>query len=203
VSLWLTPEVGVGSVYQSFAPYDEGELPGSALPSTWFSAYGVFFFPTLDVSPIFTIERFRFWHREQNATPDPYRIHLVVRSTASQTIYVIDTIEDLMTTCSNCWEEVEIERSFWDSSTPGWSYGIFIQPLGGGAVTAEPGLRVDFSVAEPLVNLWAYYDDLYGFSNLIYMEEYDGGDFFMEVIVRYDVTTATVATSMSAIKALY
>ncbi len=202
--LWLIPGASLGAVYQSFAHYDEDELPGAALPSSTSSVYGVFFYPTLDIHPIFTIERFRFWHREQNDIPDPYRLHIVVRNTSSGDIFELGTIEGLMTTCTNCWEEVAVERSFWDSSTPSWSYGVFVQPQGqGGPVYAEPGVRRDFSVSAPLVNLMADYNTWSGFHNLEYMEDYYGGDFFMAVIVRYDVTTATVASSMSAIKALY
>lgn len=191
-------------MYQSFAHYDDSEIPGAGLPSDTSDVFGVFFFPTLDIHPIFTIERFRFWHREQNSDPDPYRVHIVVRNTSSGDIFELGTIEGLMTTCTNCWEEVEIERSFWDNSTQFWSYGIFVQPQGqGGPVYAEPLVRRDFSVSAPWVNLMADYSNWSGFYNLVYMENYDGGDFFMEVIVRYDVTTATVATSMSTIKALY
>lgn len=189
-------------VYQHFAYYNESDLPGLHLMIEQGSAYGIFCYPTLPISPVFTIERVRFWHIDFNEERDPYRVHIVVRNTPAEHIFLIDTIDDLWTTCTNCWEEVEIEMSFADASTPGWSFGVLMEPLGGYLTSAEPKIRRDFGVSEPLVNLYAGYDNWYGFFNPIYLENWGGGNYFMEVIVRYDVTTAA-PTSLSSIKALY
>jgi hypothetical protein len=191
-----------GQVYQHFAYYNESDLPGMHIAIEGQTVQGIFVYPTLPVSPVFTIERMRFWHVDFDEERDPYRVHVVVRNTAAEHIYLINTIENLWTTCSNCWEEVEIERSFADASTPGWSFGVLLEPLGGYASSAQPKIRRDFGISEPLVNLYASYHETSGFYYLTYLESWGGGNYFMEVIVRYDVT-ATAATSLSAIKALY
>lgn len=193
------------TVYQDFAFYDESELPGRPFPGyVQHDVYGVYFYPTLPVSPIFTIERIRFWHHEDNDVPDPFSVFIVVRNTSAQHIYALDILEGFTTTCTDCWEEVEIEESYWDTSTPGWSYGVMIQPLGGGFTTAEPRIYMDDAVSAGGINMVASYNDYYGFYNISYLEElFGGGDFFMEIIVRYDETVATAKSSLSTIKALY
>jgi hypothetical protein len=202
LAMTLGAATAKGQVYQHFAHYNESELPGRPISSSWSSVYGVFFYPTLPISPVFTIERMRFWHFDSNEDPDPFLVHVVVRNTGAEHIYLISTIENLWTTCTNCWEEVEIEMSFADASTPGWSFGVLMQPQGGFLTNAEPMIRRDSGPSVPLVNLYAHHSESSGFFNLLYLENYGGGNYFMEVIVRYDVTGAAV-TSLSAIKALY
>jgi hypothetical protein len=202
-SLLAFMSVAEAQVYQNFAYYDESELPGIHMSPSWNEIYGVFFYPTLDISPIFTIERMRFWHIDYNEERDPYRVLLVVRNTAAEHLYLLDIIEGLWTTCTNCWEDVEIEFTISDSSTPEWSFGIFVEPLGGHLTSAEPRVRTDFTVSQPLVNLIAGYVEDYGFYQLTYTEELGWGDFFMEIVVRYDEITTTESTTISTIKALY
>jgi hypothetical protein len=173
------------------------------MTTSWSEVYGVFFYPTLDVSPIFTIERVRFWHIDYNDERDPYQVFIVVRNTASEHLYLLQVIDGLWTTCTNCWEDVEIEFTIADSSTPDWSFGVFVRPQGGYATSAEPRLRTDLAVTQPLVNLIVGYGEGYGFYQFLYTEEWGLGDFFMEIVVRYDGITTTESTSFSAIKALY
>jgi len=204
--LLLAPGLAGAVVYQHFAYYDESEMPGWAAPMSSGDVYGVFFYPTLDASPVFTIERMRFWHLESNAEPDPYRILLVVRNTAAEHIFEIETSEIYTTTCTGCWEEVLIERSFWDSSSESWSFGVLMQPQDGNAVGSEPIIRTDDSPSVLLHNLWAAYNEWSGFGNISYLENWNGsfgGNYFMEIIVRYDEPTAVLSTSLSAVKALY
>lgn len=199
----LAPACAGAVVYQHFGYYDEAQLPGVGVVSSTGDVYGIFFYPTLDISPVFTIERMRFYHRESNAELDPYRVLLVVRNTAAEHIFEIETSESYMTTCTDCWEEVVIERSFWDSSTEGWSFGVLMQPLGNEVPWDEPILRRDQSPSAPLHNLWAAYNEWGGFANISYLEDWSGGNYFMEIIVRYDEPTAVLSTSLSAVKALY
>jgi len=202
-ALFAFPGLGSAVVYQHFAYYDESELPGGAMPMSSSSVYGVFFYPTLDVSPIFTIERMRFWHLESNDESDPYRVLLVVRNTAAEHIFEIETSGVYMTNCTGCWEEVLIERSFWDSSSESWSFGVLMQPQDGNAVGSEPIIRMDQSPPAPLHNLYAGYNEWSGFYNISYTEDWNRGNYFMEIIVRYDEPTAVLSTNLSAVKALY
>lgn len=190
-------------VYQEFAYYDESEIPGIHLVTSQSDAFGFFFFPTLDISPIFTIERLRFWHIDFNEEIDPYRVLIVVRNTAAEHFYLLDVVEGLRTTCFNCWEEVEIDFSIADSSTPGWSYGVFVQPQGGISWSGEPRLRTDLEPSQPLVNLVIGYSDGIGFHWPRYTEDTGYGDFFMEIVVRYDDVTGTESSSYSVVKSLY
>ena len=99
-----------------------------------------------------------------------------------------------------------IEESYWDSSSEAWSLGAFIQPVNG-VTLAEPRICTDYSISAPRLNLMLRIYYLNGFWNTgtaIYLEDYYGGDFFMEIILHYyDVTTTVQRTSISAIKSLY
>ncbi len=195
------------SIQQHFTYYNEGELPGLPKLARLSQCYGVFFSPTLDFIP-FTIERMRFYHAEDNSEPDEYRVHIIIRHTPSDSYYVVDSLDGFTTSGTNCWEEAVIEETYWDSSSEeGWTWGVFMQPRSGGGAATEPKICVDYSVSTPRVNCMMYIDCLgNGGCNLddqVYQEDCCTGDYFMEVVLRYDVTTATQQTTISAIKSLY
>jgi hypothetical protein len=206
--LLILSSVSLAQEEFEFEFHDDAPWGGVWLFPIYDEAAGFFMFPIEWEPWMESIEftKLRFFHTEESSRP--FRVLMILRDFEDEEYEIVDDTSIRETTCSNCWEEVDLyfqETSFLASFNR--CYGMFVNILPDDTQPMEPFIIwSDQTVDHPLssAKFSSLSEDPYGYLDTPqYNSDGGNGEFLLEVEALIWGITPTGETTFTKIKLMY